>query len=161
MQNRFFMALLLVFTISCNNQTVYHEYHNISDNSWDKDNKVTFSFRVSDTLNKHHLYIHLRNDENYAYSNLYLITKMTFPNGTIVKDTLEYTMTKPNGAFLGTGYTSIKENKFWYKENVIFESSNVYQLEIEHAMRNNGEISGISSLAGVTDVGFEIEKTEH
>jgi gliding motility-associated lipoprotein GldH len=76
-----------------------------------------------------------------------------------VRDTLEYEMAKPDGQWLGTGYGSLKENKLWYKENVVFPSSGVYTLEISHAMRKNGQVDGIVELEGITDVGYLIEKS--
>ena len=68
-------------------------------------------------------------------------------------------MALPNGQWLGKGYGSIKENKLWYKENIVFPSSGVYTLQISHAMRKNGNIEGIVDLEGITDVGFQIEKS--
>ena len=35
---------------------------------------------------------------------------MNYPNGKVVKDTLEYKMAAPNGELLGTGFSDIKEN---------------------------------------------------
>lgn len=160
MRNKVYWSLLLglVLFASCKPNTVYHEFQNIKNERWEQGHKLLFHFEMQDTLSKHHIYIHLRNTENYAFSNLFLITKMQFPNGTVVKDTLEYAMTDAEGYFLGKGYTSIKENKLWYKENVVFESSNVYTLEIEHAMRKNGNIEGVAFLKGIDAVGVEIEK---
>ena len=67
-------------------------------------------------------------------------------------------MAMPDGKWLGKGYGSIKENKLWYKENIIFTVKGVYTLQISHAMRKNGKADGIMELEGITDVGFLIEK---
>ena len=84
---------------------------------------------------------------------------MNFPHGKTVKDTLEYKMAEPNGEFLGTGLSDVKENKLWYKEGVVFNETGEYTVNIQHAMRENGEVNGIDNLEGITDVGFRIEKT--
>ena len=76
----------------------------------------------------------------------------------VVKDTLEYRMAKPNGEFLGTGFSDIKENKFWYKEHVVFQEAGEYQFDIQHAMRENGKVQGVENLEGITDVGLRIEE---
>ncbi len=52
-------------------------------------------------------------------------------------------MAKPNGEFLGTGFSDIKENKLWYKENVVFKEKGEYQFNIQHAMRENGKVNGV------------------
>jgi len=82
---------------------------------------------------------------------------MNFPNGKVLKDTLEYQMAKPSGEFLGEGFSDIKENKLWYKEGVVFNESGEYKIKIQQAMRMNGEVNGIENLEGVIDIGFRIE----
>lgn len=82
---------------------------------------------------------------------------MTFPHGKTIKDTLEYKMADPSGKLLGTGLTDIKENKLWYKEQVVFKEKGAYLVKIQHAMRENGKVKGVVALEGITDVGFRIE----
>ena len=151
--------LLVVFMVSCDRQTVKSEYSPTQNGSWSKDSVMAFSFKELDTLQKYNVFINVRNDGTYPYSNLFLIAELKFPNGDVVRDTLEYEMAKPDGQWLGTGYGSLKENKLWYKENVVFPTSGVYTLEISHAMRKNGQVDGIVELEGITDVGYLIEKS--
>ena len=68
-------------------------------------------------------------------------------------------MAQPDGTWLGKGYGSIKENKLWFKENIVFPSAGVYTLRLSHAMRKNGNVDGVINLEGITDVGFEIVKS--
>ena len=82
---------------------------------------------------------------------------MVFPHGKTIKDTLEYRMADPSGKFLGTGMMDVKENKLWYKEDVIFQESGEYTVNIQHAMRENGKVNGVVDLEGITDIGFRIE----
>ena len=89
---------------------------------------------------------------------MFLIVEMDFPHGKKIKDTLEYKMADPSGKLLGVGITDIKENKLWYKENVIFKEKGEYVVKIQHAMRENGKVSGVVNLEGITDIGFRIEK---
>ncbi len=152
---------LFIFLISgffsCDSSQVFDEYKTVSD-SWHKDNTITFNITPPDTLKSYNLFINIRNTSDFKYSNLFLVVEMNFPNGKAIKDTLEYIMAKPNGEFLGTGFSDIKENKLWYKEGIVFEESGVYKVNIQHAMRENGSVKGIANLEGITDVGFRIEK---
>ncbi|RAJ14214.1 gliding motility lipoprotein GldH [Arenibacter echinorum] len=150
---------LVIFMVSCDKQTVKSEYSPTQNGRWNKDSVAKFSFQELDTLQKYNMFINLRNDDTYPYSNLFLIAELKFPSGDVVRDTLEYEMAKPDGKWLGAGYGSLKENKLWYKENVVFPSSGVYTLEISHAMRKNGQVDGIVELEGITDVGYLIEKS--
>lgn len=152
---RWIFILLLGF-ISCDSNRIYDEYITIPD-SWQKDNIITFNITPPDTIKQYNLFINIRNANDYKYSNLFLIVEMNFPNGRVIKDTLEYKMAKPNGELLGKGFTDIKENKLWYKEGVVFNESGEYKVNIQHAMRENGSVNGLENLEGITDVGFRIE----
>ena len=154
------ILLSFIFLISCDSKSVFSEYTSIS-NDWNKNQPINFSFPAPDTINKYNIFIDIRNDAAYKYSNLFLIVKMDFPNGNIVTDTLEYQMAKPNGEWLGTGFSSLKENKLWYKDHVIFPNSGTYNVQIGHAMRINGSVEGITSLEGIKDVGIKIENTSN
>ncbi|WP_299185964.1 gliding motility lipoprotein GldH [uncultured Aquimarina sp.] len=158
MINLRFLTLLFLFIVlsSCDDTRVFDEYKTVSS-SWEKDEKVTFDLPILDSLQTYDLFINLRNTNDYRYSNIFLISEMEFPNGKIVTDTLEYDMAASNGEWLGTGFSDVKENKLWYKENVNFNENGIYKITLQHAMRKNGETFGISSLEGITDIGFRIE----
>lgn len=159
-KNLFFMSFLIVFASSCNDgKTIYSEYKATDNGSWGKDNIIEFTFLDMDTINAHNLFINIRNDNMFPYSNLFLIAELNYPNGETVKDTLEFEMTLPDGQWIGKGYGSIKENKLWYKENIVFPNSGVYTVQLSHAMRKNGNVEGVMNLEGITDVGFQIEKS--
>lgn len=151
----FFLTLLLV---SCDSNSFYASYKPINE-SWKENQQIKFNFKAPDTINKYNLFLLVRNDEKYAFSNLYLIVNMNFPNGDIVTDTLQYAMAKPDGTWLGKGLTSLKESKLWYKENIVFPAKGDYKIQIEHAMRINGKVDGIKALKGIKDIGFKVETT--
>lgn len=111
-------------------------------------------------MTRNNLFINIRNNADYSFSNLFLITALEFPNGKKIVDTLEYEMTDVSGKFLGKGFTDIKENKLFYKENVVFLMSGDYSLTVSQAMRKNNEVDGIKMLDGIIDVGFRIEKEQ-
>ncbi|NOY47100.1 MAG: gliding motility lipoprotein GldH [Chlorobi bacterium] len=161
MQNKlswFFVILLFGFT-SCDSNRVFDAYKSVP-NKWHKDSIIEFNITPPDSILPYDLFVNIRNTSDYKYSNLFLIVEMNFPNGKVVNDTLEYLMTKPNGAFLGTGFSDVKENKLWYKEGMIFSETGDYKVKIQHAMRENGNIKGVENLEGITDIGFRIEQTQ-
>ena len=160
MRNYFLWILLLVaiLTTSCDSKRVFDEYKSLP-NHWDKDSVVSFTIQEMDTSRVYDLFINIRNNNAYAYSNLYLIAEMNFPNGKIITDTLEYEMTYPTGEWMGQGFTDVKESKLWYKENIRFPEMGTYRINIQQAMRKNGEAEGIENLEGITEVGFRIEKS--
>jgi gliding motility-associated lipoprotein GldH len=156
-----FILILFVFTVSCGETLIKTNFQATENGSWSKDSTFTFTFSEMDTTQQHDMFINVRNDNSFQYNNLFLITELNFPSGETVTDTLEYEMALPDGTWLGKGYGSIKENKLWYKENIVFPSSGVYTLRISHAMRKNGSVNGVINLEGITDVGFEIIKSNN
>jgi gliding motility-associated lipoprotein GldH len=151
--------LIVVLWFSCNQNVVFDKYQSIED-AWDKDKTIEFNFTAPDSTQSYNLFINLRNNNNYKFSNLFLIAELNYPNGKTLVDTLEYQMAKPSGEFLGTGAFSLKENKLWYKgfkEPFVFNELGNYQLKISQAMRQNGSVEGVKLLDGITDVGFRIE----
>ena len=153
----FLFCVLIILVASCDSKSVFAEYKSIGG-YWNKNEKIEFSFQAPDTINKYNIFINLRNDEQYEFSNLFLIANIENTNNENVSDTLEYRMTEANGEWLGKGFSSLKENKLWYKKNYTFSSNGECIITIEHAMRKNGDVDGIHELSGIKDIGIKIEK---
>ena len=58
---------------------------------------------ILDTLRKN-IFLRLRNNNNYQYSNIFLIVSLTAGEEQITNDTLEYLMASPEGKWLGEGF---------------------------------------------------------
>ncbi|MFD1314386.1 gliding motility lipoprotein GldH [Namhaeicola litoreus] len=156
-----FVILMLSFLfLSCEKNLVFDQFQSVDQNKWQKDSVLNFIYEAKDTLSKNNIYVNLRNNKDYEYSNLFLIVGIDFPNNYQIIDTLEYEMTTPEGRFLGTGISDVLENKLEYKTNVNFPVSGNYTIHVQHAMRKSQEIEGLKYLNGITDVGIQIEKLE-
>lgn len=152
--------LLLFFAIlfsSCDDKRFYDEYVNL-DGKWTKKDKIEFSFEQKDTTTLYNMFVTVRNNNDYAFSNLFLIVKMSQPDNMVKIDTLEYLMANPDGSLLGEGITDTKHNKLWFKENFKFPKSGKYSVSITQANRETGKVKGVEELEGITEVGFRIEK---
>lgn len=154
-----YLVLAALIVAACNNSVEQTDFKSLKNSVWNREDVLQFTYDNTDTLQPHHIYINVRNDNTYPFSNLFLIAAITDPQGEVVQDTLEYAMALPDGTWLGKGAGSIKENKLWYKEDIVFSTMGVYTIEVSHAMRKNGNLSGIEGLQGITDVGVEIDKS--
>lgn len=155
--SKILFLIFVVFFSSCDDKRFYDEYVNL-EGKWNKENKLKFSFEQKDTINLYNMFITVRNNNDYPFSNLFVITKLTQPDHKIKVDTLEYLMANPDGTLLGEGVTDTKHSKLWYKENFKFSKAGKYTLSIEQANRETGKIQGVQDLEGITEVGFRIEK---
>jgi gliding motility-associated lipoprotein GldH len=160
MRNNLVLYLMLLTLTACIERPDYIQYFPITDHLWYSDHSVEFVVDNKDTISRKNVFINIRNNKNYEFSSLFLISKIEFPDGIHVVDTLEYEMTDPSGKWLGSGFTDIKENKLFYKENVIFDQSGNYRFIIKQATRSIDDIEGKNPLKGITDVGISIEKVE-
>ena len=148
----------MVFAVSCTEKLAFAGIRDTGNGKWSKDQAMEFAFSGLDSTLPHQMFITLRNDNQYPFNNLFLIVELNAPDGTSQRDTLEYEMADAEGNWLGSGMGSVRENKLWYRENVVFPDSGVYRVTISHAMRKNGSVEGMEDLPGVLDVGLQIEK---
>lgn len=151
--------ILLLSIVSCSNHMEFDQFKSIENDQWHKDSIVSFNIVSNDTVSKNNININIRNNKDYEFSNLFLIVGIKFPDNYQIVDTLEYEMTTPEGHFLGTGFSDIKENKLEYKTNVVFPVKGAYKISVQQAMRKTKDIDGLVYLNGITDVGVQIEKT--
>ena len=161
MQSKSVLWILLFAFVafSCQQNKPFDRYTSIA-NSWDKQQTISYDFIAPDSINPYDLFINLRTTPDYKFSNLFLVVELNYPNGKVTKDTLEYQMAKPSGELLGTGFTSVKEHKLWYKGHeapFVFAEKGTYKIHIQQAMRHRGKPKGIAQLDGIIDVGFSIE----
>jgi len=159
MRKVLYTLLASCLLLGCGEVPDFIQFTPVNDHLWNSNEPVEFLIENSDTISKKNVFINIRNNKNYEFSTLFLISKIEFPDGTKVVDTLEYEMTDPEGNWLGSGYTDIKENKLFYKEAVVFEKSGIYKFTIQHATRSINDVEGNKPLKGITDVGLSIENT--
>lgn len=151
----FILVVLLV--VSCDKKRVFDDYKSVGT-AWHKDSIVSFDLPELDPVKKYNLFVNVRDNDKYAFNNLFLIVSLVQPKGEVKVDTLEYEMTDAEGNLLGEGFSDIKENKLFYKENVRFPKGK-HKVTIRQAVRQNGKVSGVEKLDGITEVGFRIEST--
>ena len=156
-KNSALLLLVVILFWSCDKKRVFDDYQSMGS-AWNKDSIVTFHLPELDSTKRYNLFVNLRANNAYQYNNLFLIVALELPNGFTKVDTLEYQMADLEGLLLGNGFSDIKESKLFYKENVRFRSK--YTVHIKQAVRENGKIPGVTALAGITEVGFRIEKKE-
>ena len=151
--------LLLIFLVSCDEKRVFDEYKSVGG-AWNKDSIVSFDLPKLEISKPYNLFLNVRNNDNYPFSNLFLLVSLENPEGLVKVDTLEYAMANPDGTLLGEGFSDTKENKLFYKENLKFDKIGQYKVRIQQAVRQNGKVKGEKELQGVTEVGFRIENLQ-
>jgi len=149
-----YLPLAMMFSIlfiSCDHNRFFEESVKIDNGIWKSDNIVAFSVVITDTITVYDMYLDVRNDINYPYSNLYLFLKTEFPNGQVAQDTIECILASYDGKWLGSGMGSVRFNRFLFQEGISFRTAGSYRFELEQAMR-------VVELKGIRDIGIRIDK---
>lgn len=152
--NKYFGFLLIVSLFvfsSCSNDLVFEQSQEIPNATWDMNNPVSFEFDVNDTVSLHNFYVTLRNQERYAFSNIFLFVALEFPNGKLNIDTLNCPLADPEGKWYGSGLGDLYDNRIIFKERKKFPMAGHYRVSIQQAMR-------VDQLEGIADVGFRLSK---
>ena len=154
------ITLVLICTISCISQGGFTHYESVAKEGLSP-RPVVFSIPPSAVKeNPQNLFIRLRNNTEYEFSNIFLIAILKVGDQLVFQDTLEYAMVAPDGSWLGDGFTELKESKLWWKKGIKIPAKRPVQIEISQAIRVNGSANGISELKGIVSVGISIEDQE-
>lgn len=149
MVNKFWLFSVLLFLTSCfNSEEVFMES---VDNQWKKNEAKKIEFEVKDAQNPKNIIFVVRNNNDYPYQNLFLITTLKgTQNEVLRKDTANYILAKPNGEWIGEGFGDTKEILFQYQLGYQFPKNGRYSVEIIQGMRKD-------ILPGIEDIGIKLE----
>jgi gliding motility-associated lipoprotein GldH len=147
------IGVILIGLTACDRNVLYEKNERIPDASWNKNQKLEFLVDIPDTLKPHHIFINIRNLNNYPMSNLFLFVSITSPDELFNRDTVLYYLAEPSGKWVGKGFGNVWSNRYRYKSNVRFPVSGTYRFEIQQAMR-------IDDLEGISDIGLRVEIAE-
>ena len=129
-------------------------------NGWDIEESM--KFEIKDTIDfPTNIFFHIRNNNDYPFSNIFLIASLKSNQNIYEIDTLEYTMANNKGEWLGKGFSVIKESKLSWKRGWKPNFSPPYLFEIKQANRKIGQIKGDKKLFGIITFGLSIEKTSN
>lgn len=151
-----YLALLMVMLLTlsaCDKNRVFEDYKTIEDAAWSYKNQPTFLIDIEDTSIAYNLYFNIRNNGNYAYSNLWVRMHIEEPGKKERVERFEFILAEPDGRWLGTGIGDIYSNQILLQENVRFQRKGIYKIKWEQNMRDE-------SLNGIEDVGMRVEEFE-
>ena len=152
MRSKILYIVIAFFCIAgCQSPNNFYQKTISLSNGWQADSAVAFNIPVKSPKENYDIFMVIRNNNEYPFSNIYFFTEFTSPNGKKMIDTLEYQLAYPDGEWIGSGMGGIKENTLVYKEKISLKDTGTYQLKIKQAMREN-------PLIGIEDIGLIVEK---
>lgn len=143
---------VLLLAASCNKNVVFSKYQTFKDNEWLAKDKAVFDLEITDTQALNTISLMIRHGDAYPYNNLFLFVTTSYPDGKVLKDTMEVVLANQKGEWQGSGVGDIFDLKVPIKKNVRFPLAGKYQFSFEQGMR-------VDPLPMMMDFGFEIEKS--
>lgn len=145
------MAVITFITSSCDTGVFFAGDYRIDEEGWNMAETVDFEVDVNDTVSFYDFLIELRNNNDYAYSNLFLFVNTSFPDGSIAHDTLGCLLADPRtGEWFGKQSGYYISERIPFHKNVRFYMPGKYHFEIRHGMRED-------DIKGIRNVGLRIE----
>ena len=154
MLNRICVFMLLLNFSSCSNSEFLKFYD--FDNGWGKNEVLTFNFPKKIESKAKDVFFVLRHNNNYPYSNIFLITELKDPANQVLIDTFEFKLAQANGEWLGDKKISVIEHKLLFKESLELDE-NDFSLKVRTSMRSNNQSNEIEKLDGVINFGILID----
>lgn len=151
LRNSSLLLLTAWLTTACIEHTVYHSYQSIPAKGWGKRDTLLFRIPIADSLKTLRLTAEVRNKDEYAYQDFYLIVSHNLQDSTVFQtDTLKFILADKDGKWQGTGWGSLFQSALPLETAVARYAGN-YTFKVAQGMKDE-------TLMGITDVGIKIEK---
>lgn len=141
----------MFFLTSCTSDNLINQNTVIPDGLWDKRQIMSYVVDVPDTSSRYNLYINVRSNTDYAYSNLYLFMNTIYPDKQVSRDTIDCMLAASDGKWFGSGYGKYRFLSLMLGNSFSFPQKGTYTFELEQAMRHD-------TLKNINDIGIKIEK---
>ena len=157
MNSKKIFLLIFVFglEISCSYDGQIFRYEFVD--GWKNSEIVELNFSNTDEKMNNDLFFVLRHEKSYKFSNIFLISNLKLNGQKNIVDTIEYTLSQPNGKWNGETKISTVEHILKYKKSVRLLKDSLNTLTVRNSMRRNNEISPIENLENILDIGLLVK----
>ncbi len=152
------MGLCAALMSSCSGNTCYSESREVSPEGWSMDSAlcfpVTFTPEILDETEDFQVNIMVRNDDRYAWQNLWLFIDRVAADSVAVRDTMEIFLSDNSGRWIGSGVGSLHTLSEVYIDTLHVDKPGEYVFGVKHGMR-------VENLDGICNIGLTVEKISH
>jgi gliding motility-associated lipoprotein GldH len=141
---------VLLVSGSCSHKEVFFDFHSIKNASWERNDVAVFEVNITDSIHPYEVFVEIRNNENYTFSNIWLFVDFKTPGGSIRTDTIGMDLADIYGKWYGNGI-SLHCLSTLYEKSIRFPYTGTYTYTIRHGMRDN-------PLKGISDIGLKVSK---
>lgn len=135
------LLLVILLTVSCQRNTIYHSFQPVNATGWDKSDTLIFTLPKVIANTSYQYEIGIRHKDSYNYRDLWL---------TINQDTLHLYLADSKGNWRGTGIGEIRQLTYPIEIHSLNQDS-IQEFHITHIMEDN-------PLYGIHDIGLKIKE---
>lgn len=130
---------------------VYEKHVTIPGYSWNYNFHPSFSVYIKDTTATYSIFVTVRNSNEYAFSNIWLLISSGKEGEKPKTQRVELPLADKEGRWLGSGMDGIYDHRIPIQEHARFNRAGAYDFSFEQNMRTN-------PLPHIMSVGLRIEK---
>jgi len=154
---RFYIVIIaLLFTmIACDDQRIYEDYYDFKDGQWIVQEKPSFEFNITDTMQRYNVYANIRNSVSYPESRFFFQYTLQDSLHVISKKLISiYFFDHKTGEPMGSsGLGDIYDHQLLLLKDQTFNKPGKYQLNYEQFARRD-------SIQGILAIGVRVEKVK-
>ncbi len=144
----FIFSLLLIS--GCDKARIIDENKEIPASGWYYKNKLGFDFEIKDTNRVYTVYVNVRAENDYPFSNLFVMLHQRNPGNKDTSFRSELTLINENGKWLGKGLGDLFDFQLPVMERVRFKEKGLYHFDLEQNMR-------LDTLPHIMSAGMRVE----
>jgi len=152
MRYSYFLFLFLIIA-GCDSKSLYEKNVRLEQAEWNYLEKPEFSLEIDDTAASYAVYVNIRFEAEYNFSNLFFILNMQLPDSTQRQERIECELFDKDGLPLGKGLGDLFFIRYKIPRVTRFRQVGTYHFMLEQNMR-------IDHLKGIHDIGIRIEKVK-
>jgi gliding motility-associated lipoprotein GldH len=149
----FILSFLILCICACTTVDLYEKSVTIPGHAWKRSFRPSFEFTIKDTASLYEVFLVLRHNEKYNYSNIYVNIYIQAPGrDSLVKIRRDLLLATNEKGWLGTGMDDIYEHRIKLTEPEPFKAG-TYTFSLEQIMRED-------PLKNVLNAGIRVEKKQ-
>ena len=145
------LFLALLCTLGCTDKTVvYHSYHHIPSNEWNRNDTLLFNIAIPDSFFNYRTFLLVRTLNSYAYKNLALTIEYPIQDTITHTDTIFLHVSTENNKEYAAEWGGLHQTvRLLYEKQV--EKPDTFLFKINHLMEAD-------ILKGISDIGILMER---
>ena len=148
-----FLVPCTLYLLSCTNVDLYEKTVTVPGHAWQNSFRPSFDFTIKDTSSLYQLFLVLRHNEKYNYSNIYINLSVKPPGqDSSVKIQRDLILATNEKGWQATAMDDIYEHRIPLGDPQTLKAGD-YRFTLEQIMREN-------PLQNVLNVGIRVEKKQ-